>query len=299
MLEGEKSLETSSSPSRGFETAVSIGQVFHPKHLRTYLDRLTRRATGRRSTSRSDRRGRYTFSRKTENWRDDIALDATFRQAAPHQLRRPKDSLALNITKGDLMRKVRVSKARNLILFVVDASWSMAAAERMVATKAAIMSLLIDAYQKRDRVGLVSFQREEAKLVLPPTNSVGLAGRLLENLTVGGMTPLSRGLHLAYRVLRREMRKDPKIMPMMILLTDGAGNVSMRSLPPQQEAMEMARLIKDSDVHSIVINTESEAFDKGLAQRVALCLGGECYSLAELGAEGLIQTVLAARTGGR
>ena len=298
-MEGKKSLERSPSPARGLEMAVPIGQLFRPKHLRTYLDRLTRPATGRRSTTRSDRRGHYTFSRKAESWRDDLALDATFRQAAPYQVRRPKDDLALNITKDDLMRKVRVSRARNLILFVVDASWSMAAAERMVVTKAAIMSLLIDAYQKRDRVGLITFQREEARLVLPPTNSVSLAAHLLEGLTVGGMTPLSRGLHLTYKVLRREMRKDPKVMPMLILLTDGAGNVSMGSLPPQEEAMEMARLIKESKVHTIVKNTEKEAFDKGLAPRVALSLGGECYSLAELGAERLVETILGARNGGR
>jgi len=290
-------LETSSSPARPLDMVVPTGQVFQPKHLRSYLDRLTRPTTGRRSTTRSERRGHYTFSRAAKGWRDDIALDATFRQAAPHQIRRPKGGLALNITKDDLMRKVRVRKARNLILFVVDASWSMAAAERMMATKAAVVSLLIDAYQKRDRVGLITFQREEARLVLPPTNSVSLAARLLEDLTVGGMTPLSRGLYLAHKVLRQELSKDPKIMPMMILLTDGAGNVSMGSLPPQEEAMGIARLIKGSNIHSVVINTESAAFDRGLAQRLAVCLGSECYSLAELGAEGLTQTVLAALNG--
>ena len=297
MLEGEKSLESSSSPDRSLDMAISTGQTFHPKHLRSYLDRLARPAIGRRSTTRSERRGHYAFSRTAKGWRDDIALDATFRQAAPHQVKRPKEGLALNITRDDLMRKVRVRKARNLILFVVDASWSMAAAERMIATKAAIISLLIDAYQKRDRVGLITFQREEARLVLPPTNSVTLGTRLLEDLTVGGMTPLSRGLYLAHRVLRQELRKDPGIMPMMILLTDGAGNVSMGSLPPQEEATEIARLIKGSNIHSVVINTESEAFDRGLAQRLAVCLGSECYSLAELGAEGLTQTVVAAMNG--
>ena len=290
-------METSSSPARPLDMAIATGQVFQPKYLRSYLDRLTRPATGRRSSTRSERRGHYTFSRQAEGWRDDIALDATFRQAAPYQIRRPKNDLALSITRDDLMRKVRVRKARNLILFVVDASWSMAAAERMVATKAAIMSLLIDAYQKRDRVGLIAFQREEARLVLPPTNSVSLAARLLEGLTVGGMTPLSRGLYLAHKVLHQEQSKDPKTMPIMILLTDGAGNVSMGSLPPQGEAMGIARLIKGSNIHSVVINTESETFDRGLAQRLAVCLGSECYSLAELGAEGLTQTVLAALNG--
>lgn len=296
-MEGEKSVEPSSSGKR-LDMLVPIGQPFRPKHLKTNLDRLVRPARGRRSSTRSDRRGHYTFSRRASGWRDDIALDATFRQAAPYQVRRPKDSLALNITEEDLMRKIRVRKVRNLVLFVMDASWSMAAAERMVVTKAAVMSLLIDAYQKRDRVGLITFQREEARLVLPPTNSVSLAARLLPGLTVGGMTPLSRGLYLAYRVMRLETLKDPKVMPLMIILTDGAGNVSMGSLSPQEEAMEVAHLIKGSQIHAIVINTESEAYDKGLAQKLALGLGGECYSLAELGAEGLTERVLAVVNGG-
>lgn len=277
---------------------VPVGQPFRPKHLRTYLDRLTRRTTGRRSATRSERRGHYAFSRPADSWREDLALDATFRRAAPEQIRRPHEGLALSISEEDLMRKIRVRKARNLILFVVDASWSMAAAERMVATKAAIMSLLLDAYQKRDRVGLITFQREEARLVLPPTNSVSLATRLLEDLAVGGMTPLSRGLYLAHRVLKQELRKDAKVRPMMIILTDGAGNVSMGTLPPQEEAMEVSRLIKKSQIHSVVINTESPAFDRGLARKLAEGLGSECYSLPELGAKGLTQMVLAEMNGG-
>ena len=109
----------------------------------------------------------------------------------------------LAVEKSDLQRKVRVRRAANLILFVVDASWSMAAAERMEATKGAIMSLLMDAYQRRDQVGLVVFQKEEARLVLPPTSSVELAKHRLADVPVGGKTPLSAGLLMAYRVLRQ------------------------------------------------------------------------------------------------
>ena len=166
-----------------------------------------------------------------------------------------------------MQKKVRVRRAVNLILFVVDASWSMAGAQRMEATKGAIMSLLVDAYQKRDRVGLVVFQKEEARLVLPFTSSVDLAQEALRHLPVGGKTPLSAGLMLAYRVFRRELRLHPEAMPLMILLTDGAGNVSLTETPPQEEAHKIADLIRRAGIHSVVINMEHEAYDRGLASQ--------------------------------
>ena len=221
----------------------------------------------------------------------DLAFDATVRQAAPYQTRREHTDVALAIESRDLRRKVRVRRAANLILFVVDASWSMAAAERMIATKGAIMSLLIDAYQKRDRVGLVVFQKEEARLVLPPTSSVDLAQKLLKDIPVGGKTPLSAGLVLAHQVLVRERARDREVMPLMIVVTDGAGNVSMTDLPPQEEATRVASMIKKADLRAVVINTEHEAFDRGLAQGLADTLGGPCYTLKQLKAEELYQKV--------
>ncbi|MEZ4518250.1 MAG: VWA domain-containing protein [Chloroflexota bacterium] len=158
---------------------------------------------------------------------------------------------------------MRVRRSANLILFVVDASWSMAVAERMEATKGAIMSLLTDAYQRRDRVGLIVFNKNDANLVLPPTNSVQLAKKALMDINVGGKTPLSAGLYLAYQVFRQEAYSHPDVMPLMILLTDGAGNVSMTDMPPLAEAQKIAGLIQETDVRSVVINMEHAAFDQG------------------------------------
>lgn len=195
------------------------------------------------------------------------------------------------ILPHDVQKKIRVRRASNLILFVVDASWSMAGAQRMEATKGAIMSLLVDAYQKRDMVGLVVFQKEEARLVLPFTSSVELAQGALRHLPVGGKTPLSAGLMLAYRAFRRELRLYPDAMPLMILLTDGAGNVSLTETPPQEEAHKIADLIHKVGIHSVVINMEHEAYDRGLAQHLANALDGPCYCLAELRASELYRTV--------
>jgi magnesium chelatase subunit D len=227
---------------------------------------------------------------------DDIAFDATLRAAAPHQIEREQQKqesgMAYALRRSDLQRKVRVRRAANLILFVVDASWSMAVSERMNATKGAILSLLTDAYQRRDRVGLIVFQKDRAQLVLPPTNSVLLAKNLLREIPVGGKTPLSAGLLLAYDTVRREKSAHSDIMPIIILLTDGAGNVTLnKDMAPQQEAHKIANLIRDEHIRTVTINMEHVAFDQGLAAKLADALGGPCYTLAQLRAETLLETV--------
>jgi len=271
---------------------VKVGAAFVPRRLENPIDRMTRKQAGRRTLTRSDRkRGRYISARPAENRTSDIAFDATFRAAAPHQVHREKKRVAFAIRPSDLHRKVRIRKASNLILFVVDASWSMAVAERMSATKGAILSLLNDAYQRRDRVGLVVFQKDRALTVLPPTNSIQLAQHSLADIPVGGKTPLSAGLTLALETFSKEKLSRPEVMPLMVLLTDGAGNVSLGDLPPQEEAMLIADRLREGEIRSVVINMEHAAFDQGLASALADRLGASCYTLQELKAEYLYHTV--------
>lgn len=275
---------------------VESGTEFAPRKLQTNLDKLTRKQAGRRSRTRTDRkRGHYIQSRPANGDNTDIAFDATLRAAAPFQKQRgdqlAKSGMAYALRKSDLHRKIRVRRTANLILFVVDASWSMAVSERMQATKGAIMSLLTDAYQRRDRVGLIVFQKDRASMVLPPTNSVVLAKQALQTIPVGGKTPLSAGLMLAYETIKREKSLHPDIMPLMILMTDGAGNVSMSSNPPQEEANRIADLIKNDNIRTVTINMEHVAFDQGLSTKLAERMGGPCYSLGQLRAEILYQTV--------
>ena len=176
---------------------------------------MTREHAGKRSYTRTDRkRGRYIKSRPAGDHPEDVAFDATLRAAAPYQRQRMEETtndLALQLRKGDLQRKVRVRRTGNLILFAVDASWSMAASERMEATKGAIFSLLVDAYQRRDQVGLVVFQRDRARVVLPPTNSVELAQKALQDIPVGGKTPLSSGLYISWQVIENARRRDTEL----------------------------------------------------------------------------------------
>jgi Mg-chelatase subunit ChlD len=287
----DKSNQASGDKSQA-NTPITIGQDFATRRLQTPLDKMTRQTAGKRSYTRTDRkRGRYIQARPAQGKPKDVAFDATFRAAAPFQLGRDRSERALAVERQDIQDKVRVRRAANLILFVVDASWSMAAAERMEATKGAIMSLLLDAYQRRDQVGLVVFQKEEARLILPPTSSVELAKHALADVPVGGKTPLSAGLLLAHRVLTQQKRLHPEIMTMMILLTDGAGNVSVSDLPAQEEAHRVAKMIEEEGIRSVVINMEHASFDRGLAQALADELQGPCYTLGELKADTLYRTV--------
>lgn len=272
------------------------GDTFEPRRLDTPLDDMMRKTGGRRSQTQTDRkRGRYIQSRPANGNPEDLAFDATLRAAAPFQKARKdireKEDIAFSVRKEDYQRKVRIRRASNLILFLVDASWSMAVAERMEATKGAILSLLTDAYQRRDRVGLIVFQKDRATLVLPPTNSVLLAQRALADVPVGGKTPLSAGLALALQVVTREKTLHPDILPLLIILTDGAGNVAMGSGSPQAEAHQIAEQIALEDIHSVVINMEHENFDQGLAQNLAVHMNAPCYTLKDLRSETLYRTV--------
>jgi magnesium chelatase subunit D len=302
-----------SAPQTATETKggqrVAMGDQFRVRKLNTPLDRITRNKAGRRSTTRTERkRGHYISARPVGEGRvTDLAFDATLRAAAVHQKQRRQqlakvESAAQNrkskienpkflVRRSDYQNKVRVRRTANLVVFVVDASWSMAVAERMAATKGAIMSLLTDAYQRRDRVGLIVFQKSTATLVLPPTSSVELAQKALGDIPVGGKTPLAAGLTLAYTVVMREKRLHPEVMPLLIILTDGAGNVSMGNLPPQVEAYRIANMIRDEHIRAVVINMEHAAFDQGLARKLAENLDTACLSLRELHAESLYTAV--------
>ncbi|MFQ3661813.1 MAG: putative cobaltochelatase [Chloroflexaceae bacterium] len=278
------------------------GMLFRPRRLEGASDRQMRRAGGKRSRTRTTRKqGRYIKSRRVARV-TDLAFDATLREAAiyqrkrrdelnhtialPHQ-RRPR----LLIRKTDLRQKVRVRRTRNAVCFVVDASWSMAAEERMQATKAAVLSLLRDAYQRRDRVGLVSFQRDFARVLLPLTSSVELAQKRLQTMPTGGKTPLARGMLTAFELLERARRQDEEILPLMVLLTDGQANVAIGNLPPQQEAYQIADMIAAHAIRAIVIDTEHPNFERGLSRRLAEHLKGAYYRLEDLRDGGLVQAV--------
>jgi magnesium chelatase subunit D len=215
-----------------------------------------RKQGGKRSASQTpDRRGRYVRAEPKAKV-NDLAIDATVRAAAPMQKERGRlHGERLRLEREDLRQKVRERKVGNLIVFVVDASASMDAEQRMAATKGAILSLLQDAYVRRDRVAVVIFKNRTAEVVLRPTSSVSLARRRLEKLSVGGTTPLTHGLMAGYKVVKTELLRDPTIRPLLVLISDGRGNISMFKEEPLVEAQKVAALIDSEDIDALVIDS--------------------------------------------
>jgi magnesium chelatase subunit D len=238
---------------------------------------------GRRSRSVSEE-GQPVGDREPRGEVRDIAVGATLLAAAPHQAARGRSGAGLVVRKGDLREKVREGREGNLILFVVDASGSMAARSRMSAVKGAALSLLTDAYQRRDWIALISFRGNDAETLLPPTASVDLASPRLEELPTGGRTPLAAGLERAAEIIARERRRDPERRPLVVLLTDG------RSTSGPDPAASAERL-RAAGVASVVVDTESGNVRLGMAREVAGHLGARCLRLEELRAESLVEVV--------
>jgi magnesium chelatase subunit D len=252
------------------------------------LDQIQRSGTGRRSKTLSDsKRGHYVDNVIPKGKVEDLAFDATLRAAAPYQKRRREESngqTALLIENCDLREKVRESKMGNLIVFIVDASGSMAAEERMSATKGAVLSLLLDAYQRRDRVGMVAFRKDTAELVLPPTNSVELAQKYLSKLPTGGRTPMAHGLQLGMETIKNYVRGDKEVVPLLVLVSDGRANVNLYGGDPIEEAKAVAREIASSGIQSLSLDTERDFITFGLVKQICDEMKGRYLRLEELSA---------------
>ncbi|MGW5200504.1 putative cobaltochelatase [Streptomyces spiralis] len=247
-------------------------------------------AAGRRSRARTEH-GRTTGARRPRGALTKLHLAATVHAAAPHQRARGRSGPGLVIRRDDLRQAAREGREGNLVLFVVDASGSMAARQRMGAVKGAVLSLLLDAYQRRDKVGLVTFRGSAADVALPPTSSVDAAAARLESLPTGGRTPLAAGLLKAHEVLRVERLRDPARRPLVVVVTDGRATGGPE---PVALAGRAARLFAADSVASVVVDCESGPVRLGLAGRLAGELGGTAVTLDELRADsiaGLVRDV--------
>lgn len=295
----EESSDASSeqTDSRPDERVFEIGSPIDVKQLRNTLrrDRMLRRMPrGRRVSSLSMRRsGRYLRSKLPVDGRD-IAFDATIRAAAPYQHLRER-RFAVCILPQDIREKERVRKTSATVLFVVDASGSMGAMRRMESAKGAVLSLLMDSYQKRDRIGMVAFRGNDADLLLPPCSSVDLALKRLAELPTGGRTPLSAGLSKALRVIQGELIKNRETRPMIVLVSDGRANVSL-SGDPKKEIVQLAEEARRLGVHTVVIDTEvvGSSFMEmrlGYCRELAEAAGGKYYPITDITPESLSRIV--------
>ncbi|WP_327102975.1 magnesium chelatase subunit D family protein [Nonomuraea glycinis] len=229
-------------------------------------------AAGRRSRSRT-RHGRGAGARRPSGQVRDLHVTATMLAAAPHQRGRGRTGPGLVLRADDLREVVREGREGNLVLFVVDASGSMAARKRMSAVKTAVLSLLLDAYQRRDKVGLITFRGAGAEVALPPTSSVEAGAARLRSLPTGGRTPLAAGLMRAADVLRVERLRDPARRPLLVLVTDGRVTAG-------GDVDRAASLLKGTAC--VVVDCESGPVRLGLAVRLASRLRARLVSLDAL-----------------
>lgn len=248
-----------------------------------------RRQAGRGVAAR--RRGRHVASVQPRARPATVAFDATLRAAAPHQgaRRGPLSAVsaplregqamppALSLRPGDVRERVFEGHPGRLLLFVVDASGSMAGRRRMALAKGAARALLLDAYRRRDAVGVIVFRGEQARLVLPPTNSVELADRRLMGLETGGRTPLAAALDLAGETIGRYARGAA---PLVVLLTDGKANVARRGGDPWSDALRAAERLRRAGIAAAVIDADWGSFHVGLSQALAEALGGAVLRLS-------------------
>ncbi|MFF2143275.1 putative cobaltochelatase [Kitasatospora sp. NPDC058190] len=266
-------------------TPVAAGE---PYRTRLFTVRGTGHgAQGRRSPAETS--GGHTIrARRPQGPLSRLHLTATLQAAAPHQVARGRDGRALVLHKDDFREQVRQGRESNLVLFVVDASGSMAARQRMTAVKGAVLSLLMDAYQRRDKIGMITFRGAGAELALPPTSSVEVGAARLESLPTGGRTPLAAGLLRAHEVLRVERLRDPNRRPLLVVVTDGRATGGRDALAQSQRA---AALFAAQGTASVVLDCESGPVRLGLARTLAGLLGGSAVSLDELRAEGVASLV--------
>ena len=220
--------------------------------------------------------------------RIDLAFAATLRAAAPYQRQRHGEQ-AVVIRAEDLRVWIRARRAAANILFLVDASGSMGAKERMKMVKGAVLALLREAYQKRDRVGLIAFRRTSAETLLPMTRSVELAEKELRSLPTGGKTPLAEGLAAALKMMDELSRKEGA-ETVLVLVTDGRTNVSAAG-KAKEEALRTAEEIARRDTHCIVLDTEKSFPKVGLAPEIAQRMNAGYATLERLCAEGVLEVV--------
>ena len=270
--------------------SADLHVILPPLWIQNEKKQFTPKGSGKRNITRSDeRQGRYVKAGIPKGETHDIAIDATLRAAAPHQKGRQSNGCAVVIRHEDIRRKEREKRTGNIFLFLVDASGSMGARERMKAVKGVVFKMLADAYQKRDRVGMIAFRRDRAEVLLPITRSIEFAQKKLAALPTGGKTPLAQGLIKAEDMLDRLYKQDPLQDPVLILITDGRATNSLnKNTDPVRDALSEAERIGHRHMLTAVIDTESGFIKLGLAKELAQKMGASYFHVDKISEDRLL-----------
>lgn len=270
--------------------SADLHVILPPLWIQNEKKQFTPKGSGKRNITRSDeRQGRYVKAGIPKGETHDIAIDATLRAAAPHQKGRQSNGCAVVIRHEDIRRKQREKRTGNIFLFLVDASGSMGARERMKAVKGVVFKMLADAYQKRDRVGMIAFRRDRAEVLLPITRSIEFAQKKLAALPTGGKTPLAQGLIKAEDMLDRLYKQDPLQDPVLILITDGRATNSLnKNTDPVRDALSEAERIGHRHMLTAVIDTESGFIKLGLAKELAQKMGASYFHVDKISEDRLL-----------
>ncbi|WP_029431118.1 putative cobaltochelatase [Blastococcus sp. URHD0036] len=287
---GESGESATSAPAPE-RAAVEAADPFRTRRLE--VPGIGAGAAGRRSRARSER-GRVVGSTRPAGPVTRLHLVDTVLAAAPHQRARGRTGPGLRVAREDLRQATLEGREGNLVLFVVDASGSMGSKARMGAVKGAVLSLLLDAYQRRDKVGLITFRGGDAELALPPTWSVEAAAARLRELPTGGRTPLAAGLLRAHEVLRVERIREPQRRALLVVVTDGRAT-GARGSDAVGQSHRTAGLLAATGTASVVVDCESGPVRLGLAAQLGVHLGAQTLRLEELAAETLAGTVRSLR----
>ncbi len=299
--EGDPRAESGQPETPQLRDADAPEQLFSPTRAVTpriaIKDAPARGSVGRRSQSRDSSRGREVRAVPDER-PTDLALTATLSHAALRSGGMVEAGGLLEVERADLHQRVRSGRQGSLILFVVDASGSMAGLRRMEMVKGAVIALLSDAYQQRDEVGVIAFRGATAEVLLAPTRSVEIAERELRELPTGGRTPLAHALKAAHEVLARAAHSGPE--PLMIVLSDGRANVALEpGADPWRESLEWAHGLGRSGVTALVLDTEAGQVRLGRAGELARALGAQCLALDGFDSQSLSVTIRARMGSGK